>query len=77
MISWILPALGYILATFLYSPEVFTILGQIDDLVINTAILYESNASVTLGPGPIVSLMGGLVSVIAGVMNIQLMKKKV
>lgn len=75
---WIVPSvaaasctlcvLGCVLATAFYSPAVFTIIGQIDSLPINTAILYATDATVSIGVGPVLSFAAGLVSSVSCVM---------
>ncbi len=60
--------LGCVLATVFYTPAVFTILGGIDGLPINTAILYATDATVSIGVGPVLSFAAGLVSSVSCVM---------
>ncbi|MFO7835127.1 MAG: hypothetical protein R6V83_00585 [Candidatus Thorarchaeota archaeon] len=64
-ISCALAVIGYILATVFYDPQLFTIIGQIDNLIINTAILYERHATITIGLGPLICLVAGILSSIA------------
>jgi hypothetical protein len=75
---WIVPSvaaasctlcvLGCALATVFYSPAVFTILGGIDGLPISGAYLYATDATVSIGVGPVLSLAAGLVSSVSCVM---------
>jgi len=75
---WIVPSvaaasctlcvLGCVLATAFYSPAVFAILGQIDTLPIDGAVLYATDATVSIGVGPVLSLAAGLVSSVSCVM---------
>jgi len=66
--SCMLCVLGCVLATAFYSPAVFTILGQIDGLPIFGAILYATDATVSIGVGPVLSFAAGLVSSVSCVM---------
>ncbi len=74
---WIVPSVAAasctlcvlgVLATAFYSPAVFAIVGQIDSLPINTAILYATDATVSIGVGPVLSFAAGLVSSVSCVM---------
>ncbi len=60
--SCMLCVLGCVLVIAFYSPAVFTIRGQIDSLPIDICILYATDATISIGVGPVVSLAGGLVS---------------
>lgn len=73
-ISCALAVIGYILVTVFYDPQVFTINGQIDDLIINGAILYERHATIKIGLGPLICLVAGFLSSIALVATSQVIK---
>ena len=66
--SCTLCVLGCVLATAFYSPAVFAIIGQIDTLPIDGAVLYATDATVSIGVGPVLSLAAGLVSSVSCVM---------
>ena len=53
--------IGCFLAINFYTPYVFAIHGQIDSLIINGAFLFAENASVSIGMGPIISIIASIV----------------
>lgn len=51
--------------TTYYKPYIFNIFGQIDDLQIQSARLYATQATVNVAVGPWLSLVGGLIPIIS------------
>ncbi|MDF1540379.1 MAG: hypothetical protein P1Q69_15900 [Candidatus Thorarchaeota archaeon] len=62
IVSCIASILGCFLFIFYYTPYVFAIHGQIDSLMINGAFLYAENANISVGIGPLISIIASIMS---------------
>ena len=64
LIGGILSFPSFVLATH-YQPQTFVLQGQIDDYPIQSGIVRYTDATVNIGLGPWLSLMGGVLSIIS------------
>ncbi len=65
LIGGALPLLASFLAIAYYQPQTFVVYGQIYDYPIQGGTVRAEDATISIGPGPWLSLAGGILSIIS------------